>query len=62
MANLDIDLARIHMADQVAEAEHERLVRLARPSRTIPGGPVVRLAVTVAVSIVLVLRVLPGTI
>jgi hypothetical protein len=65
MANLDIDLARIHTADLLAEAEREgltRLARSARPSRTIPGGPVARLAVTVAVSVVLALRALRGTI
>jgi hypothetical protein len=65
MANLDIDLPRIHMAELLAEAEQERLGRLARtarPSRTIPGGPVVRLAITVGFVVVLALRAIPGAI
>jgi hypothetical protein len=61
----DIDLARIHIADLLAEAENERLVRQvrqARERRTFAARPIVRLAVTAMVAIVLAIRALPGTV
>ena len=59
----DLDLARIHIADLMAEAENERLVRQARQAReprTLAARPLVRLAITAAIAIVLAIRALPG--
>jgi len=61
----DLDLARIHIADLMAEAERERLVGLARQAReprTIAVRPLARLAAITAVAIVLAIRALPGTV
>lgn len=61
----DLDLARIHIAELMAEADNERRARLARPTpepRTVAARPVARLAIMVAVAIVLAIRALPGTI
>jgi hypothetical protein len=62
--DLDLDPARIHIAQLMAEAESERLARQPRPDRqrlTIAGRPVARLAVMVGLTVVVALRALPGT-
>lgn len=63
----DLDLARIHIADLHAEAEAERLARLARGVAAAPPGtpaavPVLalgRVAIILAV-VVVALRAIPG--
>ncbi len=68
MNSIGSDLARTHMAELLAGADNERLASIARGAqpararRSLPGGPVVRVAVTVAVSLVLASRLLPITI
>ena len=60
----DLDLARIHIADLMAEAERERMARLARQDGAPRGAvarPGARAAIFVAVAIVVAIRALPVT-
>jgi hypothetical protein len=60
----DLDLARIHIADLMAEADRERMARLARQDgapRFAVTRPGARAAIFVAVAIVVAIRALPAT-
>jgi class 3 adenylate cyclase len=58
----EFDLARIHNAARIAEAEQERLARIAqsaRPARSLGLAWVVRLAIATGTVVAVAMRVLP---
>ena len=64
MSNLSLDLARLHIADLLAEAEAERLAKLARPApqpRKFVIRRIARLAFVAAAVLVFAARALPIT-
>ena len=58
----EFDLARIHNAARLAEADEERLARIAqsaRPRRTVAVPTVARLVLAAGALVIVALRVLP---
>ena len=58
----EFDLARIHNAARMAEADEERLARIAqsaRPRRTVAVPTVARLVLAAGALVIVALRVLP---